>query len=135
LSYLDPDAAVLIIVAWTLVRDFFLAPILVRRELERHAVELVEQLFVGLALILRDPAKKAALEGILGELAPAIKGAALKGMKPPSIKEMFMMGIGMKMGLIPREMLGGPAQGAPEGPDSGPASGPDLTRKVPFWRR
>lgn len=136
MSYIDPDLAVAIIVAWTLLRDFFLAPVLVRRNLMRHAQELVEQLFVGLANVLGDPAKKKALEGILAELVPVLRAGVKEAVgRMPSMKEMIGMGIAQKLGLIPGGPSPGPGQGASPGPPSGPASGPQNAQRGPFWRR
>lgn len=133
MGYIDADTAVLVIVVWTIARDFFIAPALVRRHLIRHANALVEQLFVGLANLLQNPAKKAALEAILKELVPTLRTAAKEAMgKAPTIKEMIGLGIAQRLGLVPAM---GPGQGAPQGAPQSPASGPQTARGGPFWRR
>lgn len=135
---LSAEEAVAVIIVWTILRDFLIAPVLVRWEIQRNATQIVEQFFVGIAQILSDPQKKAALQVILDEITPLLKKGALKGFaaRPPPVKDMIALGIANKLGLLDlREMmLGGPGQGAGQSPDGGPSNGPKDGRKWP-WRR
>ena len=138
MSFIDADLAVLIIVVWTLLRDFFLAPVLVRVQLQRHANQLAESFIAGLGAVLSDPAKATAVKAIVFEIiGPELKEALSKfakggGLKPPSPKDMFVMGIAYKLGLWapPGSPGGGPGLGEPPGqgalpaPQEGPRRGP-----------
>lgn len=157
MSWLDPDTAVAIIVVWTLLRDFFIGPRLVRRELVKRAEDIAEALCVGIALILKDDAKREALGKILGNLAVLARQYGAKmggpgGMKPPTFKEIIAFGIARKLGLIDddvvRATMGAPAQprdatvydgspgtDAPRGLPSGASSGPKSAEKHAWWRR